>query len=107
MISLEKAPFSDTDAATIREWISHPGRLLYQQFLAAQAAECMVEAENIRVLDEEFHDLQNSQRPAADAATLQAKVLRAANKKLEEVIAKDYQFYTVVLKPEPALKNET
>lgn len=101
MIQLEQVPFPDPDAATIKEWIQHPGRVLYQKFLASQAAELMIEAENIRLQDEAINDPENSLKADADFKSLQAKVIRAANKKLDECVAKDFRFYTVELKPEP------
>lgn len=101
MIQVEPKPFSDTEAKTISEWLNHPGRLLYQKFLAGQAAEKMVEAENMRMTDEAAHDPDNSLKPEADLISIQAKVLRAANKHFDQVVAKDFKFYTVELKPEP------
>lgn len=101
VIQVEQVPFPDTDALVISDWLNSPGRLLYQRFIASQVAECMAQAENIRVTDEAADDPNNSLKPDADELTLKAKVLRAANKKLDEVVAKDFRFYTVVLKPEP------
>lgn len=105
MIQAEQVPFSDTDATTIHEWLNHPGRVLYQKYLASVVSEKMVQAENLRMEDETVNDPENSSKAEADLISLQAKVLRAANKHLEEVIAKDYPFYTVELKPEPTTTN--
>ena len=105
MIQAEKVPFPDPDAETIHEWMSHPGRLLYQKFLASQAAELMVQAENMRITDESLPNEDSGNKAQADEVSVQAKVIRAANKILEEVIAKDYQFYTVELKPETITKS--
>lgn len=105
MIQVTQRPFSDPDKATLHEWLNHPGRLLYQRFLASQVAEKMAEAENLRINDEQASDRENSKTPEADLLTTHARVIRAANKAFDQVLTKDYKFYTVELKPETATKT--
>lgn len=99
MIEITAIAFSESDKKTLHDWINQPGRLLYQKLLSSQAAAKMAEAVNERV--------RNDQNAAVDAEILEseARVIVAARKMLDEIMAKETIFQTVELKPEQSIKN--
>lgn len=86
----------------LRAWIEHPGFGIYRKFLRGQSAEKQALSANALVMAEKnFDGTPNADEIEAKDNALQAKVLIAAEKMLEQVQSKDYKFYTVELKPEP------
>ena len=102
MIHINQVPLTDPEQKLIRQWIEHPGFAIYRKFLRSQSAEKLADSANALVIAEKnFDGTPGSDEVAAKESALEAKVLIAAEKMLEQVQAKDYKFYTIELKPGP------
>ena len=100
MLCIHEEPLNDPDKAALREWISHPGFGIYRRFLRSQAAIKQAESAETALESDQANDQPDID---ARALTMQAKVIIASEKMLEQIQAKDYKFSIVTIKPEPAM----
>lgn len=91
-ISPEKVP--DTDVATIKEWLAHPGRALFQEIIAHQEAACLASAANIRQKKE-------PQEWAVEAREkeIEANLCQNINLVFNQVTDPNHKFEKVSLRP--------
>jgi len=100
MIQSEQYPFNDKERAELHAWLNSPARYLYQKMLTCQAAEKMVQAETMRVIDEQ------GAKEEADLLTIQARVFTAASAFFNQCLAKDSPcVYLVRLTPQPPARS--
>lgn len=103
MILSKQVPLTDPEKNQLKEWMSHPGRMVYQKCLAAQAAELTAEA-SAMILKREYQDDESTEKEAKERFD-KARVMLAAKNFLDQHNDKDYKWYVVTLSPDTTTKN--